>query len=593
MSNIVKLLKYILKFQIKASGDEFMKWFNNLKIAQKLMSCFIILALLIGIVGVIGMLSTSKLNTSVNSMYSFGLKGTNELREVESNTLKIKADMLLMMDSKNREKLQSVLDDINKLKDKDNNIIEDYKKIIVNEEDTQLFTQFQNDLTSWRDAREKCIKLVQSNNYEEAQIYFVKVGEYGEKMFATLDKQIELRTKLGEADYLSSVALYKSSRNSMIGIIALGFVLAITLGLLISNMISKRFKKILVFTEAMGEGDLTSTIDIDSKDEIGGVVKALNKSVGNMQNLVSQITLSSQNISASSEELSATVEEISSKMEVVNQSAQEISRGSEELSATTEEVSSSVEEISRGINSLAVRAIGSERSAKEIQERAIEIKDKGKKASKIAGDIYKERSRNILKAIEEGKVVEEIKVMAESIANIASQTNLLALNAAIEAARAGEQGKGFAVVAEEVRTLAEQSESTVTNIQSVIIQVQQAFSNLSHNSQNVLNFMEQNVSKDYELLIETAIQYEKDAQFISNMSQEIASATKLMSESIEQVSGAIQNVASTTEEAASSTEEIQCSINESSVAIEEVARAAESQSELAEQLIKMVQKFKV
>ncbi|MBS2905259.1 methyl-accepting chemotaxis protein, partial [Klebsiella pneumoniae] len=91
----------------------------------------------------------------------------------------------------------------------------------------------------------------------------------------------------------------------------------------------------------------------------------------------------------------------------------------------------------------------------------------GEFAVKNAKDVYSKIIENVKCAIEQGKVVEDVRIMADSIAEISEQTNLLALNAAIEAARAGENGKGFAVVAEEVKHLAEQTRDTVEQIKKV------------------------------------------------------------------------------------------------------------------------------
>ena len=100
-------------------------------------------------------------------------------------------------------------------------------------------------------------------------------------------------------------------------------------------------------------------------------------------------------------------------------------------------------------------------------------------------NVYKEKLEKCNRAIEEGKIVKEIEVMAETIEEISEQTNLLALNAAIESQRAGEAGKGFAVVAEEVRTLAEASKDAVVSIKETIKKVEKSFEDLSNNNMEI------------------------------------------------------------------------------------------------------------
>jgi len=199
----------------------------------------------------------------------------------------------------------------------------------------------------------------------------------------------------------------------------------------------------------------------------------------------------------------------------------------------------------------------------------------------------------MLMAIEEGKVVDNIKVMADTIASISEQTNLLALNAAIEAARAGEQGKGFSVVAEEVRKLAEQSSQAVTGIQDTIIKVQDAFKNLSKNGSEVLKFINENVHQQFDYFGGIGNQYYNDSDFVSRMSEEIASMSEEITATIGQVSEAVQNMSETAQESSENAETIKTSIHETTKAVEQVALTAQNQAELAQKLNEMVHKFKL
>lgn len=419
-----------------------------------------------------------------------------------------------------------------------------------------------------------------SDNSGKNIIYSSPIPETGWVLVLTISEK-ELYSPL-------SVLIYK-----LIPVILVTIAVIILTILLFSNYITASIKKILDFSTALGNGDLTKNIEVNSEDEFGSLSKELTKANKNMSELITQIANSSEEISSSSEELSANMEEISSKMESINEATKNVSKGTEELSSATEEINTSVDEISSIVSDLTNKSTEVNNSSQEIRNRASQIKDRGQNSMKVAIEIYKEKHFKIAQAIESGKIVNEVKIMAESIASIAEQTNLLALNAAIEAARSGEHGKGFAVVAEEVRKLAEQSSQTVMNIQSMVIEVRDVFDNLSRNAEEILSFIEDNVKPDYQLLVDTGLQYEKDAELINSIAGEINTAVSLVAESIDTISSSIENVSAISEESAASSEEIMGSIHENSFAIEEVAKASQSQAELAQRLNNLIQQFKI
>jgi methyl-accepting chemotaxis protein len=535
-------------------------------------------AIFIAAVGIIGIFSMKGINKSANGLYYDNFIGINTIRAVKTNMEIISSSTQLMIYEKDTNKLQKLSDTITKLAAEDDTYLKEYKDSMTKTEDAKVFSEFE---------------ALTSGNFNEAVRTFDDVSSSKDKMNIILDKLVSLNVQWGKDAVANSQNIYNSSLTSIIIVISIGFVIALGLGLAIAGLISGQLKKVLHFGEALGNGDLSQAIEINSKDEIGKLATELNKSGENIKALISEIMTGASSISATSEELSATTEEISSKMEIVKESIKQVTMGSEQLSATTEEVNATTENISENVIQVAKKANDGNLSAKKINTKASEIKLNANESYNNTNKIYLVKHQNILKAIEEGKVVQEVKIMAEAIGGIAAQTNLLALNAAIEAARAGEQGKGFAVVADEVRRLAEQSTETVKNIQAVTVKVEKAFKNLSSNANEVLEYIETQVKPDYELLIDVGRQYGEDASFYNDLSTEIMTSMDTVSETISEVKSAIENVSAIAEESSASSQEILNSINETSSAVHEVAIAAQSQAELAEKLNEMVQKFKL
>jgi methyl-accepting chemotaxis protein len=280
-------------------------------------------------------------------------------------------------------------------------------------------------------------------------------------------------------------------------------------------------------------------------------------------------------------------------MQDVNSASQEIAASMQDISASSQEINASSQEVEKTIDELAKRSEEGSQKALEIEKRAGEILDSVKNSREEAKKLYSEKQVNILKSIEDAKVVDDIEKMAEIISQIAGQTNLLALNAAIEAARAGEQGKGFSVVAEEVRKLAEQSSQTVSRIESVVGQVRTAFSNMCINSEDILKFINENVRSNYDIFENAVIQYDEDGKFISCLVENLAASAEEVAASVEQTVKAIESVSSSSSEAAAGSEEISAKISQVTEAVDDIANVSQKQSELADKLNNIVQKFKV
>lgn len=573
-----------------------MKIIRKISVKVKLSMGFVLLSILLANIGIGGIAIANKINNNAVEMYSTYLISVSYIEEVKANANAEETHLIRLIydediTSAETEKLFKAIEGII---ERDMELLNYYEKLPATEEEKQIYNEFKHKLKKYRQSREEILDKVKNKKLKEAEkTYNSKVKSIRNQMVEALEKISDINVTRAKNADKDNNEIFMKLKYAIIVVTAISIFLAILFPLVIVNDSIAEINNIKAYAERLSKYDFSKSIPVIGTDEFSQTAIGLNTALNNVSEMVETITNNSSDMSAASEELSTTVEELTSQLKVIDKSTEEINVGAQEASDFAEQISVSMEEINSNVEELSSKAVEASDNAGGSKERANKIQKDGQTMIKEIRKIYEEKEEKILNAIEEGKVVEDIKLMADAIAQIAEQTNLLALNAAIEAARAGEQGKGFAVVAEEVRKLAEQSGETVTKIQSTIGKVQQAFKNLSHNGSEVLEFVNTRVSDMFDNSLEIGKQYYNDAEYMSSMSEDLASMTSQIGVTVNQVNEAVQNMAASAQQATEHTGEILGSVDETTKAMEEVAKTAQSQAEFAQKLNELVQKFSI
>ena len=380
-------------------------------------------------------------------------------------------------------------------------------------------------------------------------------------------------------------------KNFMISITIAFLIIGIIVSIVISISIKKPLNKMKTFALNLSKGNLTEQIDVNRKDEFGETCTALNLAKENMRKLIAGIVDKSQELSAAGEELTATTEEITSRFGTINVSTVAVVSDSQNNMDSVKDIMSAVKEITNNMDYLNHQTNKQSENSEKFKNRAIAVQKTAQDAIQASREVYKSQQKKIIDAIEAGKVVEEIKVMADVIGDISAQTNLLALNASIEAARAGEHGRGFAVVASEVGRLAEQTQSTVATIQTTIEKVQDAFINLSENGHHLLKFIDEEVQSQFDAYLNTGEQYYDDSESLYQMTVEFNDLVNSISNSVSSVNNAIVDVNDRTGKSLDSTSEIQIQLGHTVTVMEDVAHTTENLAQLAMDLSEATMQF--
>ena len=328
-------------------------------------------------------------------------------------------------------------------------------------------------------------------------------------------------------------------------------------------------------TEVAQITDATKTVKkqirdtiLGTKSEAENIDDAINLTEGEMKDLVARL-----------DEISETIALLSEKSDSASQISNGVAQSSREMNTVIDSIAQSAQE--------AAQAGG------EISERARKLYDETSTGVKTATDIYENAQGKLKESISEAGEVTKIQTLADEIASIASETNLLSLNASIEAARAGESGRGFAVVAEQIKKLSEQSQTAVENIQKITGQTIASVNKLAESSAYLLDFLDKQVIGDYGKMLDTAKQYQRDADFYLEIASNLGASCQEMSSTMANVLDDVLKVSECNVDISDEMKNIKNAAEQSEAGSDVVLEQIKRLTEMSNALEEILAKFKV
>jgi methyl-accepting chemotaxis protein len=415
--------------------------FENWKVSTRLAVGFgVVLALLVTVSGV-GYWRLESMGVLINRMLNESLAKERLVTEWYSLTHVNGARTIALVSSTDVGARKRLEQDIQRTSTRISAIQQQLEPMFNSDGEAKLYAAIGERRDSYRKARDGVAAQKDAGNGEAATAMAESRLEPAMNGYLASIDQLA-RHQVAEIDALSREAARQNRSGQILvgSLSALALAVGTAFALLIGRSIILPIRRAVGIAKTVAAGDLSTDIEVTSRDETGQLLQALKDMSDSLASIVDQVRGGAETIASASGQISA---------------------GSQDLAARTEQQASSLEETASSMGDLVTAVQRNADNSRQANQLAMAASDIAGTGGAVMLEVI-----DIMDSINDSsrKVVDIIGV----IDGIAFQTNILALNAAVEAARAGEQGRGFAVVASEVRNLAQRSAAAAKEIKALI-----------------------------------------------------------------------------------------------------------------------------